>query len=40
MKTFVKDAIFLTIAAVIILPMPTLVLAYMTVLSFLEILYR
>lgn len=40
MRTFIKDASFLAIAAVIILPTPTLVLAYMTGKTFWQVLYR
>lgn len=40
MKTFIKEAVFLIIAAVIILPTPTLILAYMTNLTFWEVIYR
>lgn len=40
MKTFIKDAVFLVIASVIILPAPTFVLAYMTGLTFWEVIYR
>lgn len=40
MSTFVKEVIFLAIASVIILPAPTLVLAYMTGKTFWQVLYR
>lgn len=40
MKTFIKEAVFLTIASLLILPTPTLVLAYMTGKTFWQVLYR
>ena len=40
MKTLVKDAAFLVVAAAVILPTPTLVFAWVTGRTFLQILYR
>lgn len=40
MGKVVREAVFFTIATVIILPTPTLVFAYMTGKTVLEVLYR
>lgn len=40
MRTLIKEIVFFVIAAAIILPTPTAVLAYITGKTFLQILYR
>lgn len=40
MGKLVKEVLFFTVAAVVILPTPTLIFAYMTGKTFLQVLYR
>jgi hypothetical protein len=40
MKKLIQEVVFFIIASVLILPTPTLVLAYMTNLTFWEVIYR
>lgn len=40
MKSVIKETVFFVVAAVIILPTPTLILAYMTNQTIWEVLYR
>lgn len=40
MGEFLKNAVFLLVSAVVILPTPTLVFAYMTGKTFIQVLYR